>query len=161
MENGGDFFKPKDTRQGRLYLALASERQSLFTLLPSVRKILLRAASSAALRTSRCPDDYSGSPFGCFRENADGTPATTESLWCEGSDDFFETRIAAERIPKGHQCQLLLPWCSRIAHSFSAFNLGISEASDSRRIARTIAERNGGYLHFLRSREQGLRASPG
>jgi hypothetical protein len=96
----------------------------LFTLLPSISKILLRAASSAALRTSRCPDDYSGSRFGCFRENAGGTPATTKLLWREGSDDFFETRIAAERIPKGHQFQLLLLWSSRIAHSFSAFNLG-------------------------------------
>src|SRR6266516_6247221 len=98
----------KDRRQGRLYFAPASERQSLFTLLPSISKILLRAVSSAALRTSRCPDDYSGSPFGCFRENAGGTPATTEPLWREGSDDFFETRIAAERIPKSASLSITL-----------------------------------------------------
>jgi hypothetical protein len=42
-------------------------------------------------------DDCRGSRVGCFREHAGATPAATELLRCEGGDDLFEARIAAER----------------------------------------------------------------
>jgi hypothetical protein len=57
--------------------------------------------------------------------------------------------------------ELILLRVSKIAHSLSVSNFEVSEASNSRRIARTLAEKNGGHLHLLRSRGQGLRASLG
>jgi hypothetical protein len=46
--------------------------------------------------------DYgcSGSRVGYFVIDAGGTAATTELLRREGGDDFFEARIAAERVPE-------------------------------------------------------------
>jgi hypothetical protein len=48
-------------------------------------------------------DDYRGSRVDCFREHAGGTPAATELLRREGGDDFFEARLAAQRVPPWHQ----------------------------------------------------------
>jgi hypothetical protein len=47
--------------------------------------------------------DCRGSYVGCFVMDAGGTPAATELLRREGGDDFFEARIAAQRIPPQHQ----------------------------------------------------------
>ena len=53
-------------------------------------------------------DDCRGSRVGCFREHAGDTPAATELLRREGSDDFFEARIAAQRVPIRHQFQFAI-----------------------------------------------------
>src|SRR5438128_11154468 len=53
-------------------------------------------------------EDCRGSRVGCFREPAGGTPAATELLRRERSDDFFEARIAAQRIPPRHQFQITI-----------------------------------------------------
>ena len=44
-----------------------------------------------------------GSRVGCFVMDAGGTPAATELLRRERGDDFFEARLAAQRVPPWHQ----------------------------------------------------------
>src|SRR5947207_12855707 len=75
-------------------------------------------------------DDCRGSRVGCFREHAGRTPAATELLRREGGhppsprlrrgyqsnplllgkriNDFFEARIATQRVPERHQFQLAI-----------------------------------------------------
>ena len=52
--------------------------------------------------------DCRGSRVGCFVMDAGGTPAATELLRREGGDDFFEARLAAQRVPERVQFQIAI-----------------------------------------------------
>jgi len=58
--------------------------------------------------TRKLANDCKGSRVGCLASDAGGTPATTELLRREGGDDFFEARIAAQRIPEREQFQVAI-----------------------------------------------------
>jgi hypothetical protein len=62
-------------------------------------RLRLRLRSVMARRL----DDCRGDRVRCFASDEGGTPATTELFRRERGDDFFEARIAAERIPEGVQ----------------------------------------------------------
>jgi hypothetical protein len=52
------------------------------------------------------------------------TPGNTGLLWCEGGDDFFKARIAAERVPKRQKLQLAIGESARGADGDSQLLAG-------------------------------------